>query len=86
MSRSVPRYIVDWARLSDNARLAQPELRHCDIPGRGDGIGRRSGLKHRRRKAWGFDFPPRHQSADSALRIASTPDIGQGEGDIPDYT
>ena len=36
------------------------QVRTSAIPGRGDGIGRRSGLKHRRRKAWGFDFPPRH--------------------------
>ena len=53
--------IVGRSSLSDNARLAQQVLNCCDIPGRGDGIGRRSGLKHRRRKAWGFDFPPRHQ-------------------------
>ena len=62
--KSVPE-IVGLPRLSDNARLAQSgsgSIAHgCDIPGRGDGIGRRSGLKHRRRKAWGFDFPPRHQ-------------------------
>ena len=51
--------------MSDNARLAVKELTFCDIPGRGDGIGRRSGLKHRRRKAWGFDFPPRHQIEQS---------------------
>ncbi len=53
--------VVGRPVLSDNARLAQRIFRGCGIPGRGDGIGRRSGLKHRRRKAWGFDFPPRHQ-------------------------
>ena len=53
--------IVGRSSLSDNARLAQHVFECCHIPGRGDGIGRRSGLKHRRRKAWGFDFPPRHQ-------------------------
>ena len=53
------------ASLSDNARLPQNMFLNCDTPGRGDGIGRRSGLKHRRRKAWGFDFPPRHQEPAS---------------------
>lgn len=73
--------VVGRPVLSDNARLAQLMFPGCGIPGRGDGIGRRSGLKHRRRKAWGFDFPPRHQQGG---RIAARWRAGRVAGMMAD--
>ena len=80
--------IVGRAGLSDNARLPQPVVSGCIIPGRGDGIGRRSGLKHRRRKAWGFDFPPRHQqpASESSQSGQAQPPAWWKIGANPDYT
>ncbi len=43
-------------------------LQRLKHPRRGDGIGRRSGLKHRRRKVWGFKSPPRHQMQTHTYR------------------
>ena len=79
--------IVGRSGLSDNSRLASHVVPCRDIPGRGDGIGRRSGLKHRRRKAWGFDFPPRHQEQVSSIPGIAAVQASHGrKAGIPDYT